>query len=190
LRQKKRQKAKPSRGKPKAGKTTRKAVKRARPKSARKSSKKTAKRKQAGKSSARSTKRSAVRKPTKRQGLKIGRGKVGSRAEELRNMLEAKRAEILEEIRRARKDSMETDRTSFAEVGDLVSASVEKERAFEYGEIGVNALREIDYALEKLKEGTYGICELCSKPIGLKRLKVMPSARLCIQCKSQEEASG
>jgi DnaK suppressor protein len=126
-------------------------------------------------------------KTTKGKGLKAG---SGQRVEQLRLMLEAKRSEIKEEIRRARQDGMEIDRTSFPEVGDLVSASVEKERAFEYGEIGVNALREIDNALEKLKSGTYGLCELCNKPIGLKRLKVMPSARLCIECKSKEEASG
>lgn len=87
-------------------------------------------------------------------------------------------------------DGINTDRTSFPEVGDLVSASVEKERAFEHSEAGVNALREIDSALEKLKEGTYGVCEMCGKPVGLKRLTVMPSARLCIKCKSKEEASG
>ena len=127
------------------------------------------------------------KRASKPRGLKAG---AGSRAEELRSMLETKRAELLEEIRRARQDSMESDRTSFPEVGDLVSASVEKERAFEYGELGVNALREIDNALEKLKEGTFGVCELCGKPIGLRRLKVMPSARLCIACKSKEEASG
>jgi DnaK suppressor protein len=127
------------------------------------------------------------RKKAKPRGLKA---EPGSRAEQLRLMLEAKRSEIRAEIRRARQDGIETDRTSFPEVGDLVSASVEKERAFEYGEIGVNALREIDNALEKLKSGTYGVCELCNKPIGLKRLKVMPSARLCIDCKSKEEASG
>jgi RNA polymerase-binding protein DksA len=112
-----------------------------------------------------------------------------ARVEELRAMLEAKRAEIVDEIKRAREDSMTTDQTSFPEVGDLVSASVEKERAFEYGEAGVHALREINAALEKLKAGTYGICEICSRAIGIKRLKVMPSARLCIKCKSKEEAS-
>ncbi len=126
-------------------------------------------------------------KATKSRGLKAG---SDSRAEELRSMLETKRAGLLEDIRRARQDSVENDRTSFPEVGDLVSASVEKEKAFEYGELGVNALREIDDALEKLKEGTFGICEVCGKPIGLRRLKVMPSARLCIECKSKEEASG
>jgi DnaK suppressor protein len=128
--------------------------------------------------------------PARPRGLKIGAGGKSTRAEELRSILEAKRAEIIREIRRARQDSVKTDRESYAEVGDLVSASVEKERAFEYGEIGVQLLREIDTALQKLKEGTFGICEMCTKPIGIRRLKVMPSARLCIKCKSLEEASG
>jgi DnaK suppressor protein len=68
-----------------------------------------------------------------------------------------------------------------------VSASLEKEMAFKYGEYGVNLLREIDTALEKLKGGNYGICEACGKIIGVKRLEVVPSARLCIKCKSKEE---
>jgi DnaK suppressor protein len=134
--------------------------------------------------SLRTVSRAGAAKP---KGFKAG---SSSRVEQLKSMLEERRAEVLREIRRARQDGMEIDRTSFPEVGDLVSASVEKERAFEYGEIGVNLLREIDNALEKLKEGTYGLCELCNNPIGLKRLKVMPSARLCISCKSKEEASG
>ena len=124
------------------------------------------------------------------RGLKIGVGGPNSRAEQLRAILEAKRAEIIQEIRRTRQDSVKSDHASYAEVGDLVSASVEKERAFEYGEIGANLLREIDAALRKLKEGTFGICEMCTKLIGIRRLKVMPSARLCIKCKSKEEASG
>jgi DnaK suppressor protein len=108
----------------------------------------------------------------------------------LRAMLEGKRAELMEQIKRAREESLDVDRTSFAEVGDLVSASVEKEKAFEHGEAGVHALREIAGALEKLKEGTYGICEKCAKPIGVRRLEAMPHARLCVKCKTTEESSG
>ena len=115
---------------------------------------------------------------------------VSPRVQKLKAMLEAKGAEILEKIKRARAESIDVDRTSFAEVGDLVSASVEKEKAFEHGEAGVNAMREIASALEKLKEGTYGVCERCGKPIGLKRLEAMPSARLCVKCKAKEEAVG
>jgi DnaK suppressor protein len=114
---------------------------------------------------------------------------MSPRVQRLKAMLESKQAEILRQIKRARAESLDVDRTSFAEVGDLVSASVEKEKAFEYGEAGVNALREIATALEKLKEGTYGKCERCGKPIGVKRLEAMPSARLCVACKIKEEAT-
>jgi len=179
-----------------AKKTTKKATKKTTKKTAKKVTKKTAAKatnKATKKTVAKATTKAEPKKvvsPPKPRGLKIGAGRSSSRAEELRSILEAKRSEIIQEIRRARQDSVKTDRESYAEVGDLASASVEKERAFEYGEIGVQLLREIDSALEKLKEGTFGICEMCTKPIGIRRLKVMPSARLCIKCKSVEEASG
>ena len=49
------------------------------------------------------------------------------------------------------------------------------------------AMREIDDALEKIGNGTYGICELCGKPIDPRRLEVIPDARNCIQCEISEE---
>ena len=49
------------------------------------------------------------------------------------------------------------------------------------------SLNKIDAALRKIDEGTYGICEECSKPITQKRLMAMPHARLCIKCQELEE---
>jgi len=46
-----------------------------------------------------------------------------------------------------------------------------------------NRLRGINLALEKIKKSNYGICENCKKPISIKRLKVFPSARICLRCK-------
>ena len=43
-------------------------------------------------------------------------------------------------------------------------------------------LSDIKATIEKLKEGSYGICEKCSVTIGGSRLKAMPAARLCIGC--------
>jgi RNA polymerase-binding transcription factor len=43
-----------------------------------------------------------------------------------------------------------------------------------------DSLDEVDAALARLAAGTYGICEVCGKPIGLTRLEAMPAARLCI----------
>jgi RNA polymerase-binding transcription factor DksA len=42
------------------------------------------------------------------------------------------------------------------------------------------SLDEVDAALERLTAGTYGVCEVCAKPIGEARLEAMPAARLCI----------
>lgn len=43
-------------------------------------------------------------------------------------------------------------------------------------------LKEVDRAIARAEKGTYGICERCHNPISEERLKVMPSATLCIDC--------
>ena len=47
------------------------------------------------------------------------------------------------------------------------------------------ALDEVEHALVKLDQGTYGVCEECGRPINAARLEAMPAARLCIDCASQ-----
>ena len=48
-------------------------------------------------------------------------------------------------------------------------------------------LNEIELALDKIKKGTFGICEMCEEPIGLARLKVKNFARFCITCREITE---
>ena len=48
-------------------------------------------------------------------------------------------------------------------------------------------LAEIELALDKIKLGTYGICEMCEEPIGIERLKVKSFARFCITCREINE---
>jgi len=48
-------------------------------------------------------------------------------------------------------------------------------------------LNEIELALDKIKHGTYGICEMCEEPIGLPRLEVKNFARFCIACREITE---
>lgn len=45
-----------------------------------------------------------------------------------------------------------------------------------------NQLRDVTHALEKIKEGKYGICESCQNPISVDRLQVSPEAKVCQQC--------
>ncbi|MFZ5827405.1 MAG: TraR/DksA C4-type zinc finger protein [Bacillota bacterium] len=48
-------------------------------------------------------------------------------------------------------------------------------------------LREIDICLERMAQGTYGICEVCGQPIDPDRLEVFPSATTCIDCQQERE---
>lgn len=50
------------------------------------------------------------------------------------------------------------------------------------------SLEEVNQALVRMDEGTYGTCESCGRPIAEKRLRAMPAATLCIECKSKQEA--
>ena len=56
---------------------------------------------------------------------------------------------------------------------DLAVSTLERER---------RELREVEVALQKMKEGEYGICENCESPIREVRLRALPWARLCIHC--------
>jgi DnaK suppressor protein len=47
------------------------------------------------------------------------------------------------------------------------------------------ALGEVDRALRKLAEGTYGTCERCGQPINPARLEAMPAVKFCIACASR-----
>ncbi|MDX6352369.1 MAG: DnaK suppressor protein [Streptomyces sp.] len=46
-------------------------------------------------------------------------------------------------------------------------------------------LDEVEHALVKIEDGTYGTCESCGDPIAPARLEAMPSARYCINCASK-----
>ena len=93
--------------------------------------------------------------------------------------------------------SLEEDRDQLKEqLADLGGASFDEnfadsgQVAAEQGEsralVGQleETLVEVEAALAKLDDGTYGTCERCSKPIGEARLEAMPASRFCIDCAS------
>ncbi|WP_243723025.1 TraR/DksA C4-type zinc finger protein [Actinomadura sp. 7K507] len=45
-------------------------------------------------------------------------------------------------------------------------------------------LADIDDALHRLGDGTYGVCERCGRPVGAERLEARPTARTCFTCAS------
>ncbi len=70
------------------------------------------------------------------------------------------------------------------ESGEGGTLNVERERDLALSAQARAAVDEIDRALAKIEQGTYGICEQCGEPIKKARLKALPYASLCISCKS------
>ncbi len=68
-------------------------------------------------------------------------------------------------------------------------ASMESERNFELRirDRERKLIGKIKDALERLENGTYGICEECGEDISEKRLKARPVTTLCIECKKRQE---
>ena len=48
-------------------------------------------------------------------------------------------------------------------------------------------LTQIERALARIEDGSYGVCESCGEPIGKARLQAFPRAVLCVSCKQREE---
>ena len=73
-------------------------------------------------------------------------------------------------------DQADVGATSFERDQELQLMSNEREK-----------LAQIDRALARIAEGTYGTCEECGEPIGKMRVMAFPRATLCLPCKQREE---
>ena len=72
-------------------------------------------------------------------------------------------------------------------IADMGSDTYEQDFTLGLIENEGEEIHEIDAALDRINDKTFGICERCSQPISEKRLMAIPYARLCIQCKEKEE---
>jgi len=77
--------------------------------------------------------------------------------------------------------------------GDVVDAaldSVQDEISSQLAEVESRDLIRIEYALERMREGHFGICEGCNTPIPMARLNALPYATYCIKCQREAERQG
>ena len=70
---------------------------------------------------------------------------------------------------------------------DLASETFEREKDQAMVEALEATISRVELAMEKLKLGTYGICDGCGKKITQKRLDAVPYATLCVECQSRTE---
>jgi len=75
-------------------------------------------------------------------------------------------------------------------MADIGSDNFEKEMSLDIIENEQEELREIDAALARMTDGSFGACAVCGKKISWPRLSALPYARLCIECQREEELEG
>ena len=73
-------------------------------------------------------------------------------------------------------DQADMGATSFERDHELTVVNQEREM-----------LAQIERALARIDDGTYGVCESCGEPIGKMRVMAFPRATLCMPCKQREE---
>jgi DnaK suppressor protein len=99
--------------------------------------------------------------------------------EALKAELEQKLAELQSRLASIKKDVTQ------AHSGDSAEQAQERENDEVVDAIGnetAQSIRVIQAALNRIEEGTYGICDSCGKEIGEARLAVVPEATRCVDC--------
>lgn len=108
---------------------------------------------------------------------------MDERFEQVRKMLIEQKQEILQKIR-GKKDQLTKQSGDFI---DIATDSLEHELNYIFEEREREKLHNIDRALKRIKEGTYGECDECGDDIELERLLALPFARFCLDCKAKQE---
>ena len=113
---------------------------------------------------------------------------------QFREMLLEERAKFAGEIRSIAQDASRNQREASGDLSaytvhmaDMSSDTYERELAMNLASTEQVVLYQIDEALKRMDEGTYGMCQSCNKPIALSRLKAVPYTSLCIDCQRDKE---
>jgi DnaK suppressor protein len=129
--------------------------------------------------------RSAVPAAPKKSRPSPGTPVSGDQADKFRDVLSQKRDVLMAIVQRKKEEEIQD--IGVGDEADVATHSVEKEMLFELTDSEKQTLDMIEAALLKLDRGVYGVCESCQQSIPRLRLQVMPWARYCVSCQSEQE---
>ena len=109
--------------------------------------------------------------------------------EKVQILLEARRRQLADELAELTKPPEAGSNLSFGKrIGEGTTEAVERISSTAAARSIAAALAEVDRGLEKVDEGTYGLCDECGQPMSPERLEAMPSATLCVTCSARRSA--
>ena len=113
---------------------------------------------------------------------------------QFRQVLITVRAKLAGEIRSIAQDASKSPREASGDLSaytlhmaDMAADTYERELSMNIVSSEQEILYQIDDALKRIDDGSYGICTQCNKPITMSRLKAVPYASMCIACQRTQE---
>ena len=115
--------------------------------------------------------------------------------EEFKKLLIKRKEEINEEINHISSDTLKQSQKEASgdisgytlHMADVATDNYDRKFSLGLASNERDILYRIDAALQKIKDGSFGFCEECNKPISKIRLKAVPYAKLCIKCQEKNE---
>ena len=104
-----------------------------------------------------------------------------------KKILLKEREQIVGEVKQIAESSKEMGQDGIQDIGDEAANIYNKQVLLSLNENERMRLQEADEALDRIENGTYGVCEECGGPISLKRLEVRPVAKYCVPCLTKLE---
>ncbi len=129
---------------------------------------------------------------TRSSTVKTPRARSAADTEKIRAALSDRRAELRTEYDQTMTEIAELQRDRLTDSAgddqaDTGTKTFEREQEISLANNILERINQVDRALERLQDGTYGFCERCGNPIPIERLTAFPSATLCVTCKQLEE---
>jgi RNA polymerase-binding protein DksA len=113
---------------------------------------------------------------------------------QFRQLLITERVKLADEIKTIAREASTSPRDASGDLSaytvhmaDMAADTYDRELSMNLVSSEQEILYQIDDALKRLDEGTFGVCLQCSQPITMSRLKAVPYASLCIACQRTKE---
>jgi DnaK suppressor protein len=141
-------------------------------------------------------KKTAAKKPLAKKTVKEGKpqektGNSKDRLLALKKALISKKETILKEVKEEISKYVSGDNKQLVDTandeGDWAQVDISEDLSLQRLSAHRKLMYNIDEAIRKIEEGTYGICEDCGEEISEKRLLVLPAATLCVDCQENRE---
>jgi DnaK suppressor protein len=105
----------------------------------------------------------------------------------LRTRLQSLNAEVNERLQETSSQGLQDFNGTVGDTGDESVAHMMTDLSLTAATRDVNELREVEAALRRIADGTYGECAECGGDIAYERLKAYPTATRCVVCQAQHE---